>query len=380
MPAWAKAFDGETAIAPPLSEEVLAKVPARRGVFLLTDGDDHPILLATGANLRRRMRYRLTGAGPGGRRADLREVARTLRWKLADSHFETDWRYLELARRVFPDRYADLLGFRRGWFVHVDADARVPAFRVVREARLGAGRCLGPFPDGKAGRRFVDLLTDVFDLCRCERVLRETPRGRPCVYAQMGRCRAYCDGSASMDDYRELIRRACRCAEGERAPVRAALSGRMRALADERRYEEAAVCKGRLDSLAELGGGAYRRVAPTEAFRFVLVQRDRRARRAKTFLADRGAIAPGPALDWPLRRAGLAAVLARMARSAATARRLGRAEQERIALVAHYLFVSPDRRGLIVRCTPDLTAEALGERVAGAAERLRLRPRGAKSP
>ena len=55
-PAWKELFDGGVAIAAPPGLEELAGIPAKRGVFLLEGPAETPILLATAANIRSRMR------------------------------------------------------------------------------------------------------------------------------------------------------------------------------------------------------------------------------------------------------------------------------------------------------------------------------------
>jgi len=373
-------FDGEAAIQVPMGPDALAEVPARRGVFLLVGPDAAAVLLATAANIRARLRGRLTDPAGAGRRADLREVARAVRWKLTDSRFETDWRYLELARRLYPDRYPEMVSFRPPWFVHVDPDAAAPCLTRSREPLAEAGRYYGPFPDGPSAGRFIDTLRDVFDLCRHDRVLRQAPNGRPCAYAEMGRCRSPCDGSMPMAEYRALIGRVCRCVEGDRRATADALAAEMRRLADRQQYERAAVCKGRLAALAALDGERYRYVAPAETFQFVLVQRGARRGRAKTFLVDRGHVRQGVTLTYPLQPRQLNAVLGRLRTLAGDARPVGRPQRDVIGLVSRTLFSGDAMKGLIARCGPALTAGGLAERIEPLAEALRLRRSSRPAP
>lgn len=372
-------FDGQLAIQAPLSTDDLAKIPAKRGVFFLAGPDRTPLLLATGANIRSRMRFRLTAPAGRSRRADLGQVARWLLWKLTHSHFETDWQFLELARAIYPDRYQKMLSFKRACFVHVDAAGPCPCFRTGREVFSAAGRYFGPFPDTRAAKRFVGILQDVFDLCRHEEILRRAPQGRPCVYAQMGRCRPPCDGSISIDAYRRVVLDACRCAEGDRRGAAESLTARMNRLAQAQRFEAAAICKGRLDSLAELDSPAFAHVAGAEKFQYILVQRGGARGKAKTFLADRGFIRPGASLTYPPQKRQLVALLSGMRKLTRADRPVGPAQRDRIGLLAQYLFSSDQRRGLIVRYTQGLTAERLAQAVCSAAGALRLAPPAAKA-
>lgn len=371
---WARLFDAGLAVNPPLSAEELLAIPAKRGVFLLAGPGAEPILLATAADIRARVRHRLAAAKEGsGKRADLREIAAHVWWKLSDSHFETNWHYLRLARSVHPDTYRGLLSPRQAWWVHIDLADAAPALRRTKDVFARGGQYLGPFADKHAAQRFIEALVDAFDLCRCEQILRRAPNGRACVYAQMGRCRAYCDGSAEMGEYRELLAQVCRYASGDRQELREAVEEDMRRLADEKEYELAAACKARLDRLAELEAGAFAHVADAQRFQYLYFQPGAGPQKAKTFLVDRGRIKLGAAVKYPLQTKQLQCVIEAMLSFAATSRTPGVAEQEGAALVAHYLFAPAERRGLPIRTDADLTAAALAERIESAEQVLRLR-------
>ncbi len=370
-----KLFDGSLGLTGRLGPDELAAIPAKRGVFLLEAAEQRPILLATAASIRARMRFRLAGdAEGGGKRLDLREIAVQLRWKLADSHFETDWRFLELARAVYPDSYPALLSFQPAWFVHVDPEDACPWFRRDREVLVSPGRYFGPFRDKHSAQRYVEILQDGFDLCRHEQILRQAPNAKPCVYAQLGRCAVACAGRISMDAYRSIVADAARYAAGERQQVRAALRAQMKHLAKEQKYEAAANSKARLSRLDELEKGQYRHVGPAELFQYILVQRGPRRGKAKVFLVARGVLRGGPVLDYPLAPKQLRATLSQMRALTGQKRRPGKAELEGIGLVTYYLFTAKERRGLAVRYEPDLTWEALAERIESSADELRLHP------
>jgi len=356
-------------LAGPLTPEQLAKIPGKRGVFLLEGAAGEPILLATAASIRARMRGRLAApdedAAPS-RRADLRDVAARVRWRLTTSHFETDWQYLELARLIYPDRYRTMLGFAPAWFVHVRTDADFATFARARQVPP-TGQCFGPFPTSRACGRFIEILQDVFDLCRCEQLF--SGAGAGCIYAQMGKCIAPCRRDRALAVYADMVDRACRCAAGEREEVARQIDKTMRRAATDREYEQAARCKERLARLAELDEPAFAHAAPAERLRYILVQSGEGRRKLKAFLFDRGTIRLRT-LSYPTIKKELVSVLSAMARLCAQRRVLGRAEQERIALVAQLLFTSPARRGVVVRYDPALTPEDLAGRIEAGARVL----------
>jgi excinuclease ABC subunit C len=367
-------FDGEVAGPPPLTDEQLRQVPARRGVALLAGEGDKPIQLLTAADMRARVRNRIQKPEkePSRNLPDLRPVTCKVAWKLAGGHFETDLYFFEVSRRLWPDEYTGMLSWKPPWFVHVDPSADVPRFSSTRRRPAGGGRHLGPFPTGKAAEAFCDILRDGFYLCRDAQALRNAPRGERCAYGQMGRCLGACHGRISMDAYRRVVGRAADFATGRRGEYLRELRERMQEASGDLRFEEAAGFKARLDRLAELDAPAYRHVAPLERFRFVLVQ-PRTARTAKVFFAHRGAVAGGEPLDYPPAGRQLRAALERMRAHAARREPLDEAGWWRMGLLSRQLFSAPRRRGLMLRWHEGLSERELGEAVRRAADAIGLR-------
>ena len=106
-------FDGRLEVQPPLGDEQLSQIPARRGVMALLGPEGQTILLTTAADIRSRLRHRLQERPEGERKktADLREVTRQILWRLAASHFEADLHFLELAEAIYGRRYPSLLAW-----------------------------------------------------------------------------------------------------------------------------------------------------------------------------------------------------------------------------------------------------------------------------
>jgi len=370
-------FQDHLGVHPPLTDEQLGAIPAKRGVFLLSAADGRAILLATAASIRGRLRGRLEEPGDPRRTrsADLRAITRTLHWRLAGGHFEMDWAYLEIARSIWPDSYPKLLSWRPAWFVRVDCDDPYPHFTRTRDGSIEAGQTLGPFETGRSAQQFIDVVQDAFDLCRDPQCLRRSPSGERCTYGQMGRCLCPCDGSISMDAYRRTVRAAAEFALGPRDEHLRRLRERMRRASAELKFERAAAIKGRLDRLAELDAPEFRYVAPGEDFRFLLVQPSGSRLKAKVFLVDHGAVAEGRSLDWPLVKRQLAGAIRRMERFVAAGARRGRGdpvERWRMGLVARCLFSSERRRGLVLRYAPGLAPAELAAAIVSSSSALGL--------
>ncbi len=374
MSGFAKLFDTCEAVTAPLEEAALAAIPAKRGVFALLGAGDAPILVTTAADIRSRLRYRLTEQADEPRRkaADLRQITTAVCWRLTHSRFETDWRYMEIVRAVWPETYRDLLGKRTAWFVAIDAEAPVPDLGVVA-GPVGSGRQFGPFPDRRSAERFIDALIDAFDLCRCVSILRQAPHGAGCAYKQMGRCAAPCDGSTSMDAYRAVVGRAIALAAGDREPQRLLLHEKMTRAAEAMQFEQAGVMKGRMERLDEFESPRFRSVREPRDFRFVIIQPGPSRQQACSFVCDRGAIVAGPALEFPPTEPQATDVLAACDALTAEHEKIRPEDVERMGLVAWYLFSGNNSDGLVLS-RDDLTPASLCEAIVHRADDLKLRP------
>ena len=367
-------FEGSTAVRPPLDEAALRAIPAKRGVFLLVAGDGRPILLTTAADIRSRLRFRLTAGeeqGPRRKTADLREITAVICWRLAASHFQTDWQFLEIARRIWPDTYRRLLPRRTAWFVSTHVDDPAPHLGVTCEPLEGE-RQFGPFVSRRSAEEFIDALADVFDLCRCLSVLRRAPAGQACAYKQIGRCAAPCDGTGDMEEYRRLVAQAVQFAAGHRQEQTELLAERMRAAAAARQFERAGVLKSRLERAQSFASDRFAHVGDVTDWRFVIIQSGATFHQAASFVSRHGNLAAGPVIEYPPTADAAEQVLAACDRlEAGEPDELGR---QRMALVASYRVSHENRRGLILPRAA-LTGQELARRIVQAGQILHLRPR-----
>lgn len=372
---WLAQFEGQIETQPPVSQEHLSQLPAKRGLALLLAENDHPIVLLPCGDIRSRVAARMRNPqeDPHQKMPDLRGVTRKILWKLTGGHFETDWTFLEIARRIWPSRYAGMLAIKKAWFVHVNPAEEYPRFVRSDNVWGEPGLFLGPFASGRSAERFVEAVQDAFDLCRDYRCLRQSPHGARCSYGQMGRCLCPCDGTIPMDQYRQVVARAADYAAGNRRPLLDELKAAMRQAAGKLEFERASTIKLRLDRLSAVEHEDFRLIAPAERFQFLLIQPAVSRGKANVFLADCGQIHSLPPLTWPLEDAALAAVLESgrdvVGKSIEPDLPL---RQWRMAMASHYLYCSIEKSGLILRFDSGLTAQSLGESVATQAEVLRL--------
>ncbi|HEX6330669.1 MAG TPA: DEDD exonuclease domain-containing protein [Actinomycetota bacterium] len=134
-------------------------------------------------------------------------------------------------------------------YLKLDPSEAFPRLRVVREPK-GDGVSLGPFPSSGHARQAKDALEDVVPIRRCTTPMRASTRFAPCALAGIGRCAAPCDGRIDPERYGELVRSLV-SSLSEPDGLLAALEARMRDLALQERFAEAALARDRTKALAE---------------------------------------------------------------------------------------------------------------------------------
>jgi excinuclease UvrABC nuclease subunit len=286
MPPWQNNFDTSTTFNPtePL-DAFLERTPAKGTVYLFTDESDQPIQLLSVANLRQSLKRRLGGQeeiGPS-KRVNYRDLVRKIYWRRVDSRFESDITYYQIARQIFPDSYRGMLGLQQVWFAHVNPDAAFPRYAKTSNLTLRTGTLLGPMEDKHAAARWIEIVEDCFDLCRFYHILVQAPNGLACAYKGMGKCPAPCDGSISMDAYRQAMHLSTRVGSDLQGVIDEQTT-RMQAAASDLAFEAAGKMKSYIHQLNRLAERPYRFVRPLEDFRYISLQRGPWANTAKLFL------------------------------------------------------------------------------------------------
>lgn len=281
--------------AAPVENGAPASAPSRPAVYALLDAEARPILLATAQDFRRAIAARVAESSPkSARRADLAAIVRFVRWRQVHSAFEASWRHYQAARSLYPDDYPERIGFGPACYLGVDWGRGIPEIAATPRIWHGGGEWVGPWPDAQSAQLALEGLWDLFDLCRFPAELRRAPAGTRCAYAEMGRCDAPCDTASVLAAYVARTRAAWSFACGGAGEWAVAARERMRAFADQRRYERASQIKQQLEFAAGWQrdwGGVVR---PARDHRYLLAIPVARRRSWTLFAFDRGALASGP--------------------------------------------------------------------------------------
>lgn len=354
-------------VPPPPEVFDVRQVPAHGGVWLLADGQGRPIQLGGCESLRRTITFRLSTPEQVEKRrarADVRAITRRIWWWPTYSQFETAYDYHRIARQLYPDDYVDRLAFGPVWFVRADLTARIPRLTPTQKVFAGRVTYVGPFTSRASCTRYIELLCELFNLCRCLEILEEAPHGRRCPYYDMDKCPAPCDGTISLEAYRRMVADALDFVGAGTGPLIAEAEREMKLAAGRQEFERAAACKHRIEQAQKATTGYYGFVRPMDRFNWLIVQRAGGRSRVKPFFVRGGWIDRGEPVAIKELDKHVAGWLASMGQDPpASVGDDTRQRAEHVWLVSHFLFRSEKLPGLFLRAEALPDAKALCQRV-----------------
>ncbi|HKJ55022.1 MAG TPA: DEDD exonuclease domain-containing protein [Nitriliruptoraceae bacterium] len=224
--------------------------PARPGVYRFLGADGEVLYVGTTGNLRTRLR-RYFGGDRRRRIADMVRDADRVTWDLTSSALEASIREVRAIaatkprynrRSKFPERTVNLKltseAFPRlSITTHDLGDDVVGITAVGRRSRAD---------------RFVEAIHDVSHVRRCTTRLRLAQDHGSCVLKDLGRCQSPCDGTIDRDGYARTVHEVAAWLHGDPTSLLSRLRARMRALAGEHRFEDAATARRRLHLVARV--------------------------------------------------------------------------------------------------------------------------------
>jgi hypothetical protein len=369
-------FDAVIELPPELSlRQAAEQIPAGLGVCLLTDDKNRPILLIYGGSVRDMIRRRLDERTPQKKSGvvKLRPITRRIWHRRCGSVFEAQWRYFEIARRIYPDRYREFFPPLELWLLSANLTVEYPTFSVTNQLSSGPIRFWGPFGTKKAATTCLEVLEDLFQLCRRPGRLAAAPRSLPCSYAQIGRCAPVCDGSVSRQDYIGLIEQAVTFLDTPFEVTAAKLEQEMKALSRSLQFEQAGRVKSRLECVSRVTGPNCRWAGPLEQF-FLLgfhpglpIPQPEKIRPVKSvmpFIIHSGGVKPGE----PISINDVAKRLPETIEFAQAVRRSpirssDTAQKESAAWAIQFLYRNQKRNGLYFRVVDQLDVGSMTEAI-----------------
>ncbi|WP_370287581.1 DEDD exonuclease domain-containing protein [Nocardioides sp.] len=272
-------------------------LPHAPGVYLFRDERERVLYVGTSRDLRTRVRTYFTASEKRSRMGEMVRLASEVHGIACATPLEAAVRELRLIaqhkppynrRSRFPEKVTWLKLTREPW----------PRLSLVPRVLDDDADYVGPFSSRRVAEEAVAALHDVFPLRRCTDRLGRSPRRTACVLAEMQRCLSPCDGSVDLQSYAALVRQVRDNLLHRPDDLVELVSARMRSLAEEERFEEAAEQRDRLAAFVRAAARSQRLRALTACPEVVAARREDDGRWAVHVvrhgrLAAAGVIPPG---------------------------------------------------------------------------------------
>ncbi|HEY2352828.1 MAG TPA: hypothetical protein VGH83_09960 [Candidatus Acidoferrum sp.] len=261
-------------------QEFFSALPDKPAVCLvaLNDANAEPLLIRT-QDLRRRLQRLLGVPDPASKRLNLRHLAQAVRYRIVGSTFEQTFTYYQHARKLFPQRYRDLLRLRPPAVLKVSLRNAYPRCYVTRHIFVdstgapSAGTYYGPFPSRGAALAFANRALDFFKIRRCQIKIRRDPSFPGCLYSEMKMCLAPCFAGCSKEEYDAEVQRFVKFLESSGESLRAAFESERERASDDLDFERAATLHKKVEKLDEVLRGRPELARRIQALDAVILQR-----------------------------------------------------------------------------------------------------------
>ena len=132
-------------------------------------------------------------------------------------------------------------------YLCVDISEDYPRILLTRKVfKSQSIHYFGPYSSG--GRDLLDSLYETFPLAQKESCLKGK---KACLFYQIKRCLAPCEGKISKEDYRKILEQALECIQNPKK-ILAILDKKMQFLSENLRFEEAMVLRDRIAKIKQI--------------------------------------------------------------------------------------------------------------------------------
>ena len=131
-------------------------------------------------------------------------------------------------------------------YIRINLKEDFPKPELVRKQAKDGAKYFGPFQGATVVREVLDVVRTVFPIRSCAWNIQPDKPRRPCMYHQIGQCRAPCANLISKEDYAVIMQGVVDFLGGKYAPVIDELTERMKKAASEMNYERAALYRDRI--------------------------------------------------------------------------------------------------------------------------------------
>ncbi len=237
-------------------EEELKKLPKSPGVYIMHSANDDILYVGKAVSLHSRVRqYFRTGHGHNNSQKIGKMVEQIAYFEYIVTSSEMEALVLEcnLIKEYRP-KYNTLMTDDKGYpYIKITVDEDYPRLLYSHSMKRDKSKYFGPFTNAKAVKDMIELLVKLYHIRTCnKRLPRDMGKDRPCLYYQIGQCKAPCNGYISKEEYGENINKAIGFLNGNYKDTVAKLNDDMKKCAQNMEFEQAAEIRNLIESIKHI--------------------------------------------------------------------------------------------------------------------------------
>jgi DNA polymerase-3 subunit epsilon len=231
-----------------LRETFLPKLPEQPGVYFFYSEYGELLYIGKSKNLKFRVTsYFVDTEHKADKVKELVMTLRRIEWQITGSELEALLLESRLIK-LYKPRYNTMLKRYRTYPFLKLTKSKFPRLEIAMEIEDDGAEYFGPFSSMETARHVFTMLNRTFQLRECSD--EELKKGRACVYLDMHRCVAPCEAwRVQNGEYERELDRVRRFLSGKDAEIIDTLTAKMKHLAAEYRFEEAAELREHIQSL-----------------------------------------------------------------------------------------------------------------------------------
>ena len=219
-------------------------IPNKPGVYIMRDKDENIIYIGKAKNLVKRVQSYFRKNLDRPKTQILMSHFNSLDYIVTNSEKEALILEANLIKKHKPTYNIRLKDDKRYPYVKI-TNEEFPRLVITRNITKN-GSYYGPFTDVGSVRKTVKFLKSLFKIRTCRNM------DGPCLNSQIDLCYAPCDGSISIEDYREIMEKIDLFFQGKYSVIVKNLKKEMMEAAEKQNYEKAAVLRDQIQSIEEI--------------------------------------------------------------------------------------------------------------------------------
>ena len=223
-------------------------LPSAPGVYLFKDAHGRVIYIGKAKALKKRVQSYFNRPLDCKNQAMVEKIA-DLEYKVAPSESQAQIQEAALIKEFQPQYNIDLKDDKSFPWIRITSDEFPLVSIYRRKGRKKDDRDLyfGPYTNVKLLRQAFKLMRKIFGFRSCKNM----PKGA-CLYGRIRLCPAPCAGKISAKEYEEIIQRIKLFLGSRYEELMRELTQRMRELAQEEKFEEAARARDQMQALGAI--------------------------------------------------------------------------------------------------------------------------------